>query len=186
MDNKLNRLLAFIFWFSLQVQAQQHVYVYRDSVFAKLDGYKGKYKKLDSLKLIYTQEIQTERAKLQNKYVGLSNLYAVEKGETIDQLKARMNSLDKEKLILLQEEDKLLATRIKSYNRMLEQQFILEIQPYISVVNKAISSYAKKNKVDYVWTMEELQNNLLFANPGKNITKTIADAANKEFARRNL
>jgi Skp family chaperone for outer membrane proteins len=179
-------LLFFIFCFALQIQGQRHVYLYKDSLFVKLAGYENRLKNLDSLKQIYTQKIAVDRSEIQNRFNDLAKSYNVFEGETVDQLKSRMNSIDKEKLSLLQEEDKLLDIRIKSYNKILEDMFTLEIKPYISAVNNAISSYATKNKVDYVWIMEELQTKVLFVNPEKNITKIILDAANKDIKKMKL
>lgn len=162
-------------------QAQQHAYVYKDSVFVQLKGYTAKNSAINSLKQAYTQEVQTERTKLQDKYAALAKPYNIAEGETIEQLKTRMSAQDSEKLNLLQEEDKLLETRIKSYNKQLETQFKQDIEPYINRVNSAMETYAKKNKVDYIWVMETVKEQLAYVNKSKNITGVIVEMVNKEL-----
>ena len=162
-------------------QAQNQAYVYKDSVYAKLQGYPQKQQALDSLQGVYTQEVQAQKQGLQKQYAALTEAYAPKQGETIEQLKTRMSAMDAEKLNLLQEEDKLLETRIKSYNKQLEQQHQQNIEPYNKAVNNALESYAKKNKLDYIWFMEAIKQQLGYVNKSKDITQVIVEMVNKEL-----
>ena len=85
------------------------------------------------------------------------------------------------KAILGQDKDKLLETRIKSYNKQLEQQYQQNIEPYNKAVNNALESYAKKNKIDYIWYMEAIKQQLGYVNKSKDITQVIVEMVNKEL-----
>lgn len=174
-------VIILLFCFIQNANSQVHVYLYKDSVYRRLIDYSVKINFLDSLKNGFTQEIELERLRLQEKYTSLVLPYKIIEGETIEQLKARMSAKDIEKLNLLQEEDKLLETRIKSYNKQLEQQFKQDIEPYINRVNSAMETYAKKNKVDYIWVMEAVKEQLAYVNKSKNITDVIVEMVNKEL-----
>lgn len=159
----------------------QTAYVYRDSVYAQLVHYSSKSQALDSLQKVYIEEVQTERTKLQEKYKALATPYSIKDGETIEQLKARMSTQDQEKMYLLQEEDKLLETRIKSYNKLLEQQYIAQIEPYHKAVSTALEFYSQKNKLDYIFYMESLKGALAYVNKSKDVTTDIVKMVNNEL-----
>lgn len=165
--------------FYTQAQAQNQAHVYRDSIFMQVKGYTQKSKALDSIKQVYTAEIQKEQIKVQEKYLALAKPYQVKENEALEQLKARMNAQDAEKLSLLQEEIKFLETRIKSYNKQLDDQYKVEIQPFINKINAAIATYATKNKIDYVWIMEDQMTKLAYINKKNNITRAIINLLNK-------
>lgn len=162
-------------------QAQNQAYIYKDSLYAKLQAYPHKKQALDSLQGVYTKAVQAQKQGLQKQYAALTEAYAPKQGETIEQLKTRMKTIDAEKLNLLQEEDKLLETRIKSYNKQLEQQYQQNIEPYNKAVNNALESYAKKNKIDYIWYMEAIKQQLGYVNKSKDITQVIVEMVNKEL-----
>ncbi|WP_396225401.1 OmpH family outer membrane protein [Flavobacterium sp.] len=166
----------------LKLQAQQ-VYIYKDSLVVSAKGYVAKKASLDSVQKVYTEEVQNFRTKAQENYTALVTPYAPKEGETIEQLKARMSAIDAEKLTLLQEEDKLLETRIKSYNSQLEQQYNRDLKPIMDTIDAVIATYAKKNKIDFVFVMEELAKSLAYVNKGKNITGVISELVNKELGK---
>lgn len=163
-------------------QAQQ-AYVYKDSLLVAAKGYTSKKESLDSIQKVYSEEVQNIRTKAQTAYTALIKPYAPKEGETLEQLKARLNAIDAEKLTLLQEEEKLLETRIKSYNSQLEQQYNRDIKPIMDAIDNTIASYAKKNKIDFVFIMEELAKSLAYVNKGKNITGVISALVNKELSK---
>lgn len=166
---------------SVKAQAQNQAYVYKDSVLTKAIGYVAQKASLDSIQKVYTQEVTAARSKAQENYAALAKPYNVQEGETIEQLKARMSAIDAEKLSLLQEEDKLLETRIKSYNSQLEKQYNRDIKPIMETIDLQIANYAKKHKIDYVFIMEEMAKSLAYVNKGKDITAVIVEMVNKEL-----
>ena len=163
------------------VFSQNTVHIYKDSVFSQLKGYQTKSSFLDSLKNVYTSEVQSMRSKLKADFNDLLNFYQLREGETLEQLKIRMSEKDKEQVNLLQEREKELNIRLKSYNVLLEDKFKNDIEPYINLVNLALDSYEKKNKIDYIWVMEEVSNKLAYINKKKNITKEIVEIVNKKL-----
>jgi Skp family chaperone for outer membrane proteins len=104
----------------------------------------------------------------------------VKQDELIEALKSRMTALDVEKLSILQEDDKALSNKYASYNKLLEKQHKQDIQPYLDKVNAAIADYARSNKIDYVWIVDQLKPALAYINQGKDITSTIVGIVNKK------
>lgn len=167
----------------ISVQAQNQAHVYKDSLLLAASGYIQHKASIDSLQTAFSQELQNNKAALEERYVALTKSYAPKEQETIEQLKTRMSSIDAEKLHLLQEEDKLLDTRIKSYNAQLEQQYNRDIKPILETIDLQIANYAKKHKIDYVFIMEEMAKSLAYINKGKDITNTIIELVNKSLAK---
>lgn len=172
-------LIAVLFIVQTVTHAQQQAHIYRDSIYMQLKGYAEKSKALDSIKQSYAKEIQEQQIKTQEKYLALAKSYQAKNTETLEQLKARMNATDLEKLSLIEQETKFLDTRIKSYNKLLDEQYKKDIEPYITKINTAITTYATKNKIEYVWIMEEQAGRLAYSAKKNNITKAIINLINK-------
>lgn len=172
-------LLCLLFLMAITTHAQQ-AYVYRDSILIAAKGYTAKKANLESLQKDYAKEIQEANAKNQEKLATLIKPYTPKEGETLEQIKPRMSAIDVEKLNLLQEENKLLETKVKSYNTQLEKQYARDIKPILDTIDAVIAAYAKKNKIDFVYSIEELQKTLVYVNKGKDITKIIKELVQKE------
>ena len=160
---------------------QSSAYVYQDSLYRQLKGYKVKLAVVDSLTKMYSDEIKAEREKLMQKFNQLTSSYNPKQSESIDALKGRMSALDLEKLNILLEEEKAMNNKYTSYNTLLEKQHKLEIQPYVDKVNAAIEEYAGINKLDYVWIADRLKPALAYINRGKDITSVIVGIVNKRI-----
>lgn len=161
--------------------SQQQAYVYQDSIYLQLKDYKAKMDLLTEQRSKYEKEVQETQSNLNEKAENLLAPYNVKEGETLEQLQARLNAKDLELYKLLQEENKLLASRLESYNKLLDNQYKTDIVPYINLVNSTIEAYALKSKLDYVWDMNQLKGNLVYANKGKNITKTVVEIVNSKL-----
>lgn len=86
-----------------------------------------------------------------------------------------MNGMDTVKLNLLLDEEKSLKKKEESYNYMLNFTYRNEIQPILNRVNNAISSYAKKNKLDGVYILENISSTMAYINEDQIITQAIID-----------
>lgn len=159
----------------------QNAYLYQDSVYYQSVGYTEKIETLNNDKDKYEQELKGLQKNLKEKILNLTSTYNSVSGETMEQVKMRMSAKDAEMLSLLEEENKLLDKRIASYNKVLEDQYNNDIMPYVQLVNSTIESYALKNKIDFVWIMENMNNSLAYANKGKNITSVIIKMVNAEL-----
>lgn len=174
---KKNIILLILIARAMTGEAQMQAFIYSDSVFMQIKGYSEKKLALDSVKNAYIAEVQQLQKDQQDQYAVLLKPYNVQQNETPEQIMARLGAADKEKYQLLQEADKLLEKRIKTYNKLLEQQYETTVKPYIDRVNKAIEIYAKKNKIDYVWVMEKIGGQLAYFNKSKDITRIIVQMA---------
>lgn len=172
-------IVFLVLFVSNSVSGQWQAYIHRDSVFMQLKGYLAKKASLDSVRQAYDEEIRGLRDAQQEQYNVLLTPYCIEKNESPEQIEMKLSNEDRERLKLLQEADVLIEKRIKTYNSLLQRQYQLNIQPYIDKVNQVIELYAKKNKIDFIWVIEDITNQLAYFNKGKNVTKSIAEWVNK-------
>tara|TARA_Y100000385_G_scaffold253398_1_gene277520 strand:+ start:1567 stop:1938 length:372 start_codon:yes stop_codon:yes gene_type:complete len=117
---------------------------------------------------------------LQKKVSELLKPYQPAKNETIAGIKSRMNGMDTIKFNMLLDEEKTLKKKEESYNYMLNFTYNNEIQPIIDKVNDAISNYAKKNKLDGIYILENISPSLAYINEKRIITQAIIDSLKKQ------
>jgi Skp family chaperone for outer membrane proteins len=155
------------------MQAQSTAYIYRDSVYMAVPGLMNKMKEIDSIKTLYTAEIKQGQDNLQAKLNTLITSYQPKEGENINLLKKRMSAADTLQLNLLTEEDKMQQLKIKSYESMIQARYQHEIVPVLNKVNAAVESYALRNKLDFIFIMEQITPALMYMNKSKNVTADI-------------
>ena len=110
---------------------------------------------------------------LQTKVSELLKPYKPSKQESIVGIKARMSGLDTVKLNLLLDEEKSLKKKEESYHYMLNFTYKNEIQPMLDRVNNAISSYAKKNKLDGIYILENISSSMAYIKEENIVTQAI-------------
>jgi Skp family chaperone for outer membrane proteins len=156
------------------LQAQTIIaYMYRDSILAVTPGYIPAIKKVDSLKTVYNNEVQTANQQWQGKMNSLLTPYNPTKEETFDAIKKRMNGTDTTQLSLLIKENVFITEKTKTYNQLYQQAFAKEVQAILNKVDAIVSKYAVANKIDFVYMMEELERSIAYINKKKNITQAI-------------
>ncbi len=164
---------------STAVAQSNFAYIYRDSILRVTPKYLDNIKKVDSLQKAYTTEIKNSQEQINNKLAALLKGYNVKENENIEQIKSRMSKEDTVSLSLLIQEDKMLQTKAKSYDNLVNFAFQKDVQPLVNKVNKAIEKYAVANKIDVIYMMEDLQPAVAYINRKKNITKVIIEAVKK-------
>ncbi len=179
MKMKTKTLILAMIFISLCSQAQSVALLSREKLFTQLKGFTEKQAAADTLRLQLSREVQKEQADLQKKYQDLIRPYAPKQEESRETLEARMSKVDQERLKLLVEEQKLQDTRVKSFNRQLDEQYARDLKPYMDRVEAALRQYAEKNKTDMIWYLEDIQRALPYYNKARDITAAIADMVNK-------
>ncbi|NDV46154.1 OmpH family outer membrane protein [Paludibacter sp. 221] len=155
------------------VFSQQFAYISRDSILTSIDDYNKNLLQLDSLKTNYTQELDYMQEQLKQRYNQLLAPYGLTGQESIEDIQSTIEPMDSITFSILLQEDQMLQTKAKSYDNMLNFVFHRDIQPLLDKVNKTITSYSKKNKIDIVYIIEELSPGLAYINEKKNITGEI-------------
>jgi Skp family chaperone for outer membrane proteins len=153
--------------------AQNISYVHLDSIFSALPNYKSNVVKIDSISKEYQKEIKTAKEQWESKFNSLLKPYDVKQNEDFALLKARMTSVDTSRLSILIDEDKLITKRAQNYDLMLKTMYDNDVQPLITKVSKTIEDYAKLNKIDVVYVIEQLNPAVAYIDRRKNITKKI-------------
>lgn len=164
--------------------AQNTALISREKLFTQLKGYSGKQAASDTLRMQLSREVQQQQAGIQKKYQDLIQPYAPKQNETAEALQARMSKMDQEKFKLLVEEQKLQDTRIKSFNSQLDELYVRDLKPYILQVEAALQQYARKNKIDMVWYLEDVAKALPYYNKEKDITVAIAEMVNQAMLKK--
>lgn len=152
---------------------QNQAYIYRDSLLTAVSGYKSNIKRIDSLSNAYKKTLQASEKSQQQKVAELLKPYNVQENEQIEDLKKRLKPSDADQFSVYIQEGELLNKQAKVYDDILKEDYAKNIQPLLNKVNKCIETYAKENKIDYVWIMEEIGQQLAFGNKDKNITAKI-------------
>ena len=165
--------LLFLFASAGVADAQNYGYIHRDSILKSVPNYLPKLKELSSDQKKYSEEVKQGMEDLQKKVSDLLRPYKPTKNESIVGIKARMNGMDTVRLNLLLDEEKSLKKKEESYNYMLNFTYKNEIQPILDKVNDAISNYAKKNKLDGIYILENMSNALAYINEDRVITQDI-------------
>lgn len=166
-------ILVFFITCSFASQSQNIAYIYRDSVLQSVPGYVMHVNRIDSMKNAYTQEMDAAGKNLQAKIGALINPYKPADNESIDALRKRMSADDTARLALLSQESSLIAMKEKTYNGVLQAAYERNVQPLVDRVNTALEKYAKTNRIDVIWMMEEMGNSVAYINRSKNITRAI-------------
>jgi len=160
--------------------AQNYGYIHRDSILKSIPNYIPKLQTLSSDQKKYASEVKQGMEDLQKKVSELLKPYQPAKNETIAGIKSRMNGMDTIKFNMLLDEEKTLKKKEESYNYMLNFTYNNEIQPIIDKVNDAISNYAKKNKLDGIYILENISPSLAYINEKRIITQAIIDSLKKQ------
>lgn len=171
---KLKSTLAFVLFTSF-IYAQNVSYVHLDSIFSALPNYKSNVMKIDSIGKEYQKEIKSTKEQWETKLNTLLKPYNVKQNEDINQIKARMSTIDTSKLSILIDEDKLISKRAQNYDLMLKTMYDSDVQPLVKKVTMTIEQYAKLNKIDVVYVIEQLSPAIAYIDKRKNITKKIIE-----------
>lgn len=157
----------------LNLSAQKTAYIEQTTLLKSLNGYEKNVKYVDSTKQAYTLEIQNSEKKLNEKVQVLLKNYKLSENETNESIKTKLSELDKSKFELYQEESKLIEKSTKNYDLMLQTLFKEKVQPLMDKLNKSIETYAKANKIDTVFIIENFGPALAYIDKSKNITEEI-------------
>lgn len=153
--------------------AQGNAYIRQDTLLSVLPGYKAKLRSMDSLKTVFTEELNQEQGKLEQKVSALFAPYNPQQNETAEALVKRLSAADASRYAIIQKEAVLLEEKKKSYNEILDGYYKQNVQPLLSKLNSVIESYAAKNKYDMVFILEQIAPALAYVNKGKDITPAI-------------
>jgi Skp family chaperone for outer membrane proteins len=167
------KLVIFSLLYSMVLSAQNFAYIQQDSILKSVSNYEKTLISIDSVSKSYQKEIKTMQEEWNIKVGLLLKPYNVKENENIDSVKSRMTAIDTTKLSILLDEDKIFIKRAKSYDEIVKQKYQTEVQPILNRVNNAITTYAKKNKIDVVYVIENLRPALAYIDKKKNITGVI-------------
>lgn len=176
MRNKFVLILSLLANFCF---AQNIAYIQQDSIMKTIPSYQMQLKSLDSVTKNYQKEIKTLQEEWNIKVTMLLKPYNLKENENMEQIKSRMSVVDTTKLSILLDEDKIIVKKAKNYDAIVQQQYQTDIQPILDKVNNAISSYAKKNKIDMVYIIEQIRPALAYIDERKNITNAIIELLKK-------
>lgn len=178
---KLFTSIVLFLFYATCAHAQTTAFISKEKLYPALKGFNAKKASLDTLRLKLSREIQEEELALQKKFESITGPYTPKQNESVENLQIRMSKTDAEKLRLLQDEQKLHESRIKSYNNQISEQYNHDLKAYIDAAAREIEAYAKKNKIDMIWYLEDVKQVLPYYNASRDITPIIAAQVNKTF-----
>lgn len=157
----------------INLSAQKTAYIEQSTLLKSLNGYEKNSKHVDSIKQVYILEIKNLEKKLNEKVQVLFKNYSVSENDNNESIKAKLSELDKSKFELYQEESKLIEKTTKNHEIFLNGLYNEKVQPLLDKLNKNIETYAKANKIDTVFIIENLGSALAYIDKSKNITEEI-------------
>lgn len=155
------------------VKATPIAYIEQSKILKSLKGFEQNSQEVDSLKQVYTQEIQESTKKLEEKISLLLAPYQLKEKETVEAVKAKLKDNDLAKFELYIQESELIDKTTKNYDLSLKTLYDQKIQPLIDKLNKTIEEYAKANKIAVIYTLENIGPALAYIDKEINITNEI-------------
>jgi Skp family chaperone for outer membrane proteins len=153
--------------------AQKIAYVQETKILYSLKEYQKQVKEIDSLSKQYKNQIAIKTTESNNKFDKLLAGYKFEQNETIESIKSKMKPADVKKLEALQSELAEIDSQGKKHENELSLIYKTKIQPKLDSVNKVIEDYAKKNKIDVIYKLENIGSALAYVNKKLEITDEI-------------
>lgn len=152
---------------------QKVAYVYSDSILLSVPEYAKNMQKIDSIRQSFVKDIETSQKALQEKYSKLVKPYAPKETETLPSLKKRMTPADTLGLNLILDDNKQLQNKQQIYDRMLQANQNKDIQPILDRVKLVVTEYAQDNELSAVYSMEQIQQALVYVDMKQNITRAV-------------
>jgi Skp family chaperone for outer membrane proteins len=174
-------LIVFLVILPLTITAQKAknanqstiAYIEQNKILKALQGFEKNSKEVDSLRQLYTKQIQESTNQLTEKINSLLKQYQINQNETIEQIKSKLKENDLAKFELYIKENELIEKLKKNYDLMIKTIYEQKVQPLLNKVNATIEAYAKANKILVVYTLENLSPALAYIDKGINITDEI-------------
>ncbi len=159
---------------------QKVAYVYSDSILLSVPGYAKNLQKLDSIRQSFVKDIETSQKALQERYDKLVKPYIPKETETLPLLKKRMAPADTLGLNLILDDSKQLQNKQQTYDRILQANQNKDIQPILDRVKLAVIEYAQDNGLSAVYSMEQIQQALVYVDLRQNITQAVIGRLKKK------
>lgn len=148
-------------------------YVEETVLLKALTGYEQNTAAIDSLKTVYTKEIQEAQTQLNTKLETLLKPYNFTKEMTVEDMKAKLKENDKATFELYIKENELITKSTKNYDLMLKTIYEQKVQPSLNKLNTTIETYAKEKGIKVVYTLENISPALAYIDKGMDITGEI-------------
>ncbi len=165
---------------TVQLVQAQNAYVHQNQILAAMQNYQADYVQWDSIRQLYSKDMQVQRNVLQTKLNRLLRPYKPKQNENFLKVKQRMQPTDTLKLNVILDDDRALTQKEKSYQQIVTLEYKKRVQPYIDALNKVMASYAKKKKLNAIYILDQLSPALAYVNPSQVITHDIISLIKKE------
>jgi Skp family chaperone for outer membrane proteins len=165
--------LALIIGMQLTMHAQKTAFIYESKLLKATPGYEQAIAQMDTLKAQMQKEFQTAQALLNNKVNNLVTPYNFDNETTLEQLQAKLSETDKKKFALLQEESQLLEKQAKAKEEEYQEAYQQKVGTILTKINTTVKDYCKKNKIEILYKLDQLQPAIAYYEENKDITETL-------------
>lgn len=173
---QFNRFFIFILILSFgMINAQKTAYMSSKEVLKSIPDYEQNLKIVDSLKTVYTKELENRKNNWEEKMKALLSKNNLEVGNQIDIeiIKPQLEGPDLERFQLYIEEDEVIKNAQENYNMTLENKYNQLVNPIIKRIKEAISSYSDTNEIEVVYDIDVLGQGTLYIDEKLFITEKI-------------
>lgn len=169
-------LFGFIsLWVYSPLQSQDIGYIHQDSILQVLPNYNVALENLIQEEEAYNNEIKQNTETFSNKLQQLLNRYSATEGESLAQIKQRMQPADTLSLNVIITEGNMIDNKKKTYNSLIQARYNQDIKPLLDNLNNVISNYAKKQKLSAVYILDNMAVQLAYIDEKNIITGAIIE-----------
>jgi len=154
---------------------ESEVYIAVNKVLEIAPNYTKSVQKVDSLTVVYKEEINTAKSGIDSAYQIFVKENKVTSKETQEALKKRVSEVTFKKFTLLQEEYTQLEKRAKELEDLLALQYKTEVRSIELVVTDIINTYAEKNNIPVIHNLDALGNSLVYVDKKLIVTNKIIE-----------
>lgn len=173
----MKSLFVFMFLLFTSYSYSQNIgYIHRDSVLYKTPNYLQNLRSIETLRNQYDSIIKAETNALQQRANKLFSKYPANKNEDFNALKAKLTPTELLELEELEKINKKIDNKKIANQKLIEIEQSKKIVPIIDKINKAITEYAEKNKIDIIYIIEDIKEKIAYINPNKNCTKGVLES----------
>lgn len=163
------------------VFAQKTAFINESKLLKATPGYEQAIAQMDTLKNQMQQELQTTQALLSTKISNLLKPYNFTTEVSLEEVKAKLSEIDKKKFDLLQEENQLLDKQAKAKEEEYQAAYKEKVGTILEKVNQTVKNYCKKNKIDVLYKMDQLQSAIAYYDESKEVTEIIIKLVNENL-----
>lgn len=171
---KIVKILVVFIFFQFQSSIAQRVcFVNETKLLKEVPNYIKNLTEVDSIKKEFIIEITDKKSTLDKKIEQLIQSYGLNKDVNKEVILSKLSETDKKRIELFQEENQLLEKQAQVKEEEYQAIYNEKVGLIIEKVNKIVQDYCKKNKIEVLFKIDQLQPAIAYYDESKDVTEVI-------------